>query len=169
MLWMYGFHNVWMYPISVDEKVFIPLFKQRVTDWYLQMWHSDIKVAKPLLTYNCIQLDHQYESYLNKVTNSKHKRALTKLRLSSTGLRIETGRHGSNRIYRHLSTCQLCSSVDIEDEYHFVFVCPCYKDLRIMYIPLYDRNIPSMFICLQLMQQTSLKTENSVCICVRSI
>jgi hypothetical protein len=83
--------------------------------------------------------DHQYECYLNKVIHIKHKRALTKFRLSSTGLRIETGRHGSNMIDRKLRTCQLCNSVDIEDEYHFVLICPCYTDLRIMYIPLYYR------------------------------
>jgi hypothetical protein len=162
MLCMYGFHDVWMYPLSVDEKVFIPLFKQRVRDCYLQMWDSDVKVAKPLLTCNCIKLDHQYECYLNKVINIKHKRALTKLRLSSTGLSIETGWHGSNRIDRNRRTCQLCNSVDIEDDYHFVLICPCYKDLRIMYIPLYYSKNPSMFKLVQLMQHISMKILNNL-------
>jgi hypothetical protein len=86
---------------------------------YLQVWDSDVKVAKPLLTYTCIKLDHQYGSYLNKVIDIKHKRVPTKLRLSSRGMHIETGRYVSNRIYR---TCQLCNSVDIENEYHFVLI-----------------------------------------------
>jgi hypothetical protein len=48
-----------------------------------------------------------------------------------TGLRIETGRYGSNRIDINLRTCQLCNSVDIKDEYHFVLICPCYNwDVR---------------------------------------
>jgi hypothetical protein len=51
----------------------------------------------------------------------------------------------------------LCNSVDIEDEYHFVLTCPCYTDLRIMYIPLYYRKQTSMLICVQSMQQISMK------------
>jgi len=47
--------------------------------------------------------------------------ALTKLRVSSYKLRIETGRYGRNLIERHERLCELCTSGQVEDEYHFLF------------------------------------------------
>jgi hypothetical protein len=59
-----------------------------VKDCYLQKWDREIKTAKPLLIYSYMKLDHEYEHYLNKVTKFKYRGAMTKLGLSSTGLRI---------------------------------------------------------------------------------
>jgi hypothetical protein len=130
MLCKYGFNDVWMYPLSVNVNVFVPIFKRRVKDCFLQGWHCDVKDCKPLLTYCCIKIDHAYEGYLNNVVNMKHRIALSKLRLSSSSLRIETGRHGSTRVDRSLRTCEICNSTDIEDEFNFVLICPCYGDLK---------------------------------------
>jgi hypothetical protein len=53
-----------------------------------------------------------------------------RLRLSSHPLKIETGRYGNRRTERHLRLCSLCNKNDIEDEYHFIIICPLYTDLR---------------------------------------
>jgi len=57
---------------------------------------------------------------------------LAKLRLSSHTLNVEIGRH--NIIDRH---CIRCNLNDIEDEFHFVLICPDYVNLRNAYIPKY--------------------------------
>ena len=44
---------------------------------------------------------------------------------------------------------------DVEDEFHFLLVCPLYTDIRIKYIKRYYRTRVSMFKFLELM-----KTEN---------
>ena len=31
--------------------------------------------------------------------------------------------------------CTFCDTSEIEDEYHFVLVCPLYRDLREQYLP----------------------------------
>ena len=69
----------------------------------------------------------------------KFVNSLAQLRLSSHPLRIEIARHGQQRIERTERKCQICNSDDLEDEYHFVFSCPIYDELRRKYIPLYYR------------------------------
>ena len=49
---------------------------------------------------------------------------LTKLRLPSHKLRIETERYNRNRTDRELRYCTLCNVNDVEDEYHFLLICP---------------------------------------------
>jgi len=51
---------------------------------------------------------------------------LAKLRVISHRLRIETGSYGRNRIERHARLCEVCTSGQVEDEYHFLFECSGY-------------------------------------------
>ena len=52
-------------------------------------------------------------------------------------LRIQTGRYSRNNIPRNERYCQLCNLNDLEDEHHFVCVCPIYNELRRNYINKY--------------------------------
>ena len=38
----YGFNYVWLQPETVNHKHFIELFKQRISDCYVQKWRADI-------------------------------------------------------------------------------------------------------------------------------
>ena len=62
---------------------------------------------------------------------------------------IETGRHSG--IARENRTCGFCNTNDIEDEYHFVLICPLYKDIRSSFIKRYFKNHPSVFILIELL------------------
>ena len=59
----------------------------------------------------------------------KYKMVLTRFRLSSHELHIERGRY--ENIPRDERICQCCNMSQIESEYHFLFVCPLYTELRI--------------------------------------
>ena len=84
--------------------------------------------------------------------------ALSRLRLSSHQLRIETGRYSQNRVDRAQSIlCTLCNKSDIEDEYHFVLVCSIYSILRKKYIRPYYYNRPSVTLPIQTKQQRVLQ------------
>jgi len=75
---------------------------------------------------------------------------LTKIRVSSHRLTIETGRwEKPNVIPRNERVCKECNTV--EDEYHFVCECSLYVDLRCKYIPAYYRLRPYMFKCIELL------------------
>ena len=84
--------------------------------------------------------------YINlDILPSELRNILTKLRLSSHKLRIESDRHIRNRTPRELRYCILCNVNDVEDEHHFVLVCPAFTELRKKYIEAYYYRNPSVF------------------------
>ena len=66
--------------------------------------------------------NYKCEDWLHRVTNTRHRIALTKLRLSSHKLAIETGRYSrpfkkpAERTWR--------------TKYHFLNICPAYQEKR---------------------------------------
>ena len=69
------------------------------------------------------------EDYLHQVTNTRHRIALTKQRLSNHKLAIETGRY--SRPCKKLAerTYPICER-EMEDEYHFLNICLAYQEKR---------------------------------------
>ena len=67
------------------------------------------------------------ESYL-ELKNVNQKKNITKLRTSSHNLMIEKGRYLN--LNREERLCPFCPNKIIEDEIHFLFICPLYKQLR---------------------------------------
>jgi len=70
-------------------------------------------------------------------------------------LRIQNGRYARNNVPREQRYCLCCKSiVDIEDEFHVVFICPCYTAIINEYYYHYYINRPSMFNFLELLNST---------------
>ena len=65
-------------------------------------------------------------------TREKIQVAFTKFRLSSYDLAIERGRF--ENIERHDRLCRYCNINMIENECHFMSVCPLYRGLRKKYL-----------------------------------
>ena len=74
---------------------------------------------------------------------------------SSHSLSIKTGRY--HHIDRNNRICSLCNMNMLEDEYHFVLVCPFYSTIRDKYIK------PSTFKLTQLMSTDSSKHLIKLC------
>ena len=123
-----GFPDVWLFPESVNIKIFLPLFQSRLRDIYVTEWKQGIELSSALTLYNILKQSFDTSSYLFIVKNIKFRNIIAKLRLSSHQLCIETGRHRG--IERTDRKCVLCDLNDIEDEYHFVCICPIYNNLR---------------------------------------
>ena len=134
--------------VLINLNTFHLQFKQRVVDAFKQSWYNDIANNRVLTLYKNYKLSFDVEHYLNALPN-KLRAALSRLRLSSHQLRIETGRYSQNRAQR---ICTLCNKSDIGDEYHFVLVCPIYSNLRQKYICPYYYNRPSVYKFTLLMQ-----------------
>ena len=147
----YGFSFVWTNPFSVNLETFYLNFKQRVIDTFKQSWLNDIANSRSLILYKNFKQTFEFEYYLN-VLPSKLRIALSRLRLSSHQLQIETGRYAQNRIDRTLHLCSLCEKSDIEDEYHFVLVCSVYSQIRQKYIRPFYYIRPSVYKFTMLMQ-----------------
>ena len=132
----YGFSHVFSNPHSINLETFHIIFKERVIDVFKQTWFNGVKSKSSLNLFLRFKNDIQFEKYLDILPINK-RAALSRLRLSSHKLLIETGRYSNRRLERNERKCTFCDMNDLEDEYHFVLVCPLYADLRQKYIKKY--------------------------------
>ena len=109
---------------------------RRLTDIFHQTAFEAINTGSKMKTLNLLKKAPGREPYLKEVTNIKHRKALTKLRLSAHRLEIETGRYSDtlaeNRFCVH---CQSKGRDVVEDEIHFLINCPMYRNLREIMLP----------------------------------
>ena len=152
LLYTYGFGDIWENASHVNAKLFLNEFHQRLKDCFIQNWNSNLQTNSVLTVYKELKNDFEYETYLNADIPSYYLKLFTQLRISCHKLRVETGRYGRNRLERHERRCEVCHSLDIEDEYHFVCICEKYKTLRKRYLPMHVVQRPSMFKFIELMK-----------------
>ena len=67
--------------------------------------------------------------------HNKHRIALSRLRCSAHKLMAEEGIF--RNIERRMRLCPFCNMNMVEDEFHFVLVCPAFRDLRKDILPIY--------------------------------
>lgn len=151
-----GFNYVWNNPYQVDLKSFHCIFKERLIDMFKQNWFEDTNQARILHIYRFLKTDFTMEPYLN-ILPKQLRIYVSRLRLSSHPLRIETGRYGVNRVDRNQRLCLLCNENEVEDEFHFILVCNKYKQTRNTYIKKFYYERPSMQKLVQLFQSNSPK------------
>ena len=144
-----GFYDAWYFQYIGNANIFISLVKQRLTDNFVQNWHSRINDSSRALFYRNIS-SFNFQPYLDILNIKKFRIEFSKLRMSSHRLHIESGRWNkpqstplSDRI---CSVCQV-----LEDEFHFIFECKLYSDIRIKYIPSFYRRNPSMSKLIELL------------------
>ena len=83
---------------------------------------------------NCTYNDVLYNQYLYE----DKRIVISRWRLSSHNLRIETGRYTRPKTPRDERTCGLCEAV-VEDEQHVIFICPLYQRTREKYQQLLEK------------------------------
>ena len=102
-------------------------------DQYIQVWLSSLSTnnsrtgegGNKLRTYRLFKSNFELEAYLCNIQNTAHRTALTRLRVGSHRLAIELGRyHKPKPLPIKERLCDLCNVV--EDEYHFLCICPKY-------------------------------------------
>ena len=96
---------------------------------YEQFFFASIKGTfhKDKLRSYC-KTTYTFENYLAVKTKKISISKYAKLRISNHRSNIELGRYA--KIPVHLRTCNICNTLEIEDEYHFICVCHKYCDLR---------------------------------------
>jgi len=130
---------------------------QRLKDQYVQNWGASLENSSILEYYRKYKTYFCQKDYLNGIVNDNLRVQLCRFRKSSHMFDIEMGRFAS--VARECRICKLCSSNQIESEYHFLFCCPMlYRCLRTKYFG----NIywPSLQKCVSIM---SCKTKKNVC------
>jgi hypothetical protein len=145
-----GYSFIWHDQCELNLKDFHLSFKRRLIDIFIQSWYASLNASKSLCTYRFFKDSFDTSFYLS-VLPKKYRQSLSRLRLSSHCLRVETERYNANRLDRNERHCVFCDKPDIEDEYHFVLVCSLYVDLRKKYIGNYYYKRPSVYKFVELM------------------
>ena len=66
------------------------------------------------------------EKYLSLHLSRRKRSMLAQLRFGILPLRLETGRYKGEKVEERI--CLLCNENKVEDEIHFIFKCPLYKN-----------------------------------------
>ena len=92
--------------------------------------------AKPKLrTYVQFKDFGTIPSYICKPMSFICRKYLALTRLSNLAIRIETGRFERPKLDANLRFCPACNvNASIEDEFHFIFQCVAYNDLRAIWL-----------------------------------
>ena len=100
----------------------LDIIKQRIFDNYYQSWYAVINNSNRLIMYSIYKHDFSQENYLDFISNKNIRTALTRFRLSSHDLAVESGRYDDTP--RSDRLCKFSSLNVVENEYHFLLVCP---------------------------------------------
>ena len=151
-----GFYNVWLDQSVGNDKYFIELIRQRLTDNFIQNWHGRLENSSRASFYKHIA-EFRFQPYLDNLSVFKFCQSVTKLRVSSHRLQIEAGRWVKPiRTPVNERLCAFCGA--LEDEFHFVLECKQYEDLRKQYISKYYSIRPSMFKFIELINTNNKNT-----------
>jgi hypothetical protein len=85
-----------------------------------QQWYSSVTNSSKPQVYSSFKQDFKFEKYLDNIGNAKFRIALTKFRISSHQLSIETGRYYN--IPQSERICQCCLMNVVETKYHFLLM-----------------------------------------------
>ena len=115
--------------MKLERKMF---FNQLVSE-YKDSWSSKINAqSNQKITGKTIKSSYEMEQYLNIVKNQAHRKSITKMRLGTHDLRIQTGKYENNKapIPVDQRICRHCQLNEIENEEHFIGHCETFKHIR---------------------------------------
>ena len=148
-----------LYEIWINQDICVPninLIKQRIYDNFLQSWNSSVNESQKLCTFNLFKNEISFEKYLDVIKETSLSNILSRFRLSSHSLCIETGRY--KNVPKNMRLCKCCNMKVVENEYHFLLVCPLYADIRKRYFANYFCHWPNMFKFKSLIKSQNCKT-----------
>ena len=117
----------------VQKQSVLEAIDAKLRDVNRQVWsqnlYKHVRIGRnKLRTYRQFKSDFATEMYLKKPLPFKVRQCFAALRCGTAPLRIETGRYeGLNEDER---LCQVCENNTIENEMHFLMLCPAYNNER---------------------------------------
>ena len=94
-------------------------------------WNTDILKQPKLRTYIQIKNEYKCENYVSMNLSRSIRSYIAQIRCDVLPLHIETGRYRNLKVEERL--CKVCDLKTVENELHFVFDCPTYSQLRLVY------------------------------------
>jgi hypothetical protein len=133
-----GFGNFWQNQSTENvprESLtsFKTLIKNRLQDQFVQNWLSEINNNELYYNYRMFKDNFEVEKYLAILPVNVAK-VITKFRTLNHKLPVQKGRFTG--IPRHERICRHCTS-DLGDEFHYIFICPFFKNERNLFLRKY--------------------------------
>ena len=114
------------------KKLSHTLQERFISYWRKSIWSNKLACepnhGNKLRTYRYFKKSFTNETYLNCVKNTNHRKALCQLRTSSHTLMCEVGKY--HKLPYEQRICLFCPSKKVESEFHSLFECQFYNDLR---------------------------------------
>ena len=124
-----GFGNTWIAQNTINCKLFVKQFYERICECDRQIWHWNVNNFGGLRTYRIFKNQLTLEPYLGLNLPLKTRNTFTKLRGGLLRIEVNLGRWRGKNYEKRI--CPLCNYNEIEDEIHVLFTCPvwnCYRD-----------------------------------------
>lgn len=129
-----GFNEVWNQQSVGHERAFLVTLKERLIAQYNIDWWNAINSSDRFNVYFSFKTILCAEQYFEWVSVKCFRDALVKLRLGVLPINVNKFRFSDND---NAKICQCCNRKVVEDEYHFVCICPLYAEYRFKYFGQY--------------------------------
>ena len=133
VLFATGFGEAWINQGVGSDTDFLNQFKQRIIDIDIQDWQSNINSIDRLRTFKLIKTDYFVEAYTLYLNKFHLRKCIAKLRCGVLEIKVNEGR--KEKVPYSQRLCTFCDKNVIDDEYHFMLICPFHDDLRKQFIP----------------------------------
>ena len=129
-----GFGYVWLFKQVGNLNSFCKVFKDRLCTNFLQNLSSKLELSTHFQCYNSFKTLFDTQTFLfDKSFSRQLRNVLVKFRLGVSQIHCHRHRFAVD-IEKH--KCPVCG-LPTEDEFHIIFVCNVYEDLRLKYLPNY--------------------------------
>ena len=155
-----GMSYVYLNQAQMDKKFlknqFLPNIKTSLKQQFLQKWEKEVAESSKSFYYRHFQLKPSLQNYLTKMPPNIWI-PLVKLRTANHKFPIEI--YSWNILYRERSKrlCSLCTLNEVGDEYHYVMICPIFKEAREEFLSKYYFTKPSVYKYIELVNSGNHK------------
>ena len=130
-LFDYGFHDVWMQQTVSEENAFLKEFKRRLMFRCNQNWYTTLLSSERYSLYRLYKYEYKMEQYLFDLDKTIFRDLYARFRFGVSELPVHRCRYTSDEPITPL--CPSCNE-SYENEFHFLFLCPAYEDIRLKYL-----------------------------------
>ena len=121
---------------------------------FFQKWGNDVEMSRKCFFYRHFNAKPTLQRYL-KILPPSDWIPIIKFRTNNHRLPIEIYSWQITYKERNKRVCTMCNSGDVGDEFHYLLICPMFREARVKFIDKYFYKKPSVFKFLQL-----INTEN---------
>ena len=114
-----------------------------------------------LSLFNNIKHGNVFEPYITLIDSYKLRTLFTKLRCGSLNIEVNAGRYQG--IPRDRRYCTFCNTADVGDEFHFLLICPFFREIRSLFIPSYYYEFPCTDKFYEMLRSNNKKLLLDIC------